>query len=112
MARLAKLVPDLLDEEQKRLYETITAGPRADGRQSFQLVDGAGALEGPFNAMLLRPALGSALQALRGAVKRGRHRRDASPLRRVAPRRDESRAGTSHLLGCGAVQVVFGFTPR
>jgi 4-carboxymuconolactone decarboxylase len=42
MARLAKLLPDL-DEEQKRLYETITAGPRPDGRQSFQLVDGAGA---------------------------------------------------------------------
>jgi 4-carboxymuconolactone decarboxylase len=44
MARLAKLSPGLFDEEQKRLYETITAGPRADGRQSFQLVDGAGAL--------------------------------------------------------------------
>src|ERR1700682_1247377 len=69
MARLAKLLPDLLDEEQKRLYEAITAGPRADGRQSFQLVDGAGALEGPFNAMLLRPALGSALQALGAAVR-------------------------------------------
>jgi len=32
MARLAKLSPGLFDEEQKRLYETITAGPRADGR--------------------------------------------------------------------------------
>src|SRR6266851_3692842 len=36
MARLAKLLPDLLDEEQKRLYETITAGPRADGRQPWR----------------------------------------------------------------------------
>jgi 4-carboxymuconolactone decarboxylase len=69
MARLAKLPLDLLDKDQKRLYETITAGPRGDGRQSFQLVDGAGALEGPFNAMLLRPALGSALQALGVAVR-------------------------------------------
>jgi 4-carboxymuconolactone decarboxylase len=69
MARLEKLSPDLLDEDQKRLYDTITSGPRATGPRPFQLVDRAGALEGPFNAMLLRPALGSALQALGIAVR-------------------------------------------
>ena len=69
MTRLAKLPPEALDEDQKRLYDAIAGGPRAAGRQAFRLVDGAGALEGPFNAMLLRPALGSALQELGAAVR-------------------------------------------
>jgi 4-carboxymuconolactone decarboxylase len=69
MERLAKLPPEVLDEDQKRLYEAITAGPRASGRQAFQLVDRDGALEGPFNAMLLQPAVGAALQALGAAVR-------------------------------------------
>jgi 4-carboxymuconolactone decarboxylase len=69
MARLPKLFPDLLDQDQKALYDKITAGPRASGRQPFPLVDNVGALEGPFNAMLLQPALGSALQALGAAVR-------------------------------------------
>jgi 4-carboxymuconolactone decarboxylase len=68
MARLAKLSPEGLDDDQKRLYEAITAGPRSSGR-AFPLVDRAGALEGPFNAMLLRPALGSALQSLGAAIR-------------------------------------------
>ncbi len=67
MARLPKLPPGALDGDQKRLYEAITAGPRGGG--PFELVDSAGALEGPFNAMLLQPAVGSALQALGAAVR-------------------------------------------
>jgi 4-carboxymuconolactone decarboxylase len=67
MARLPKLPAEALDEDQKRLYEAITAGPRSRG--PFPLVDSAGGLEGPFNAMLLQPALGSALQALGAAVR-------------------------------------------
>jgi 4-carboxymuconolactone decarboxylase len=69
MTRLPKLPPDALDQDQKRLYDAITGGPRAAGRQAFPLTDGAGALAGPFNAMLLRPALGSALQELGAAVR-------------------------------------------
>lgn len=69
MARLAKLSPEDLDDDQKQLYEAITAGPRSSGRPAFPLVDRAGALEGPFNAMLLRPALGSALQSLGAAIR-------------------------------------------
>ena len=69
MARLEKFVPAILDEDQQRLYEAITAGPRSSGPQHFQLVDGAGGLAGPFNAMLLQPALGSALQALGAALR-------------------------------------------
>jgi 4-carboxymuconolactone decarboxylase len=69
MARLEKLTPHLLDEDQQRLYAAITAGPRSAGPQHFQLVDAGGGLAGPFNAMLLRPELGSALQALGAALR-------------------------------------------
>ncbi len=69
MARLAKLSPEDLDAGQKELYAAITGGPRSTGRPAFPLVDQAGALEGPFNAMLLRPALGAALQSLGTALR-------------------------------------------
>jgi 4-carboxymuconolactone decarboxylase len=67
--RLAKLTPDELTGEQRALYDTITGGPRGQGRQVFALTDETGALAGPFNAMLLHPPLGSALQALGSAVR-------------------------------------------
>jgi 4-carboxymuconolactone decarboxylase len=66
-ARLAKLAPAALDEEQRSVYEEIAGGPRASG--PFRLVDSAGALEGPFNAFLLQPRLGRALQGLGAAVR-------------------------------------------
>src|SRR5229473_5056343 len=114
MARLAKLSPGLFDEEQKRLYETITAGPRADGRQSFQLVDGAGALEGHGGAFrahhpdrVLRH-LGASASRLPGGrpgpVTRGAPgRRETLPAAGtgVAPAHYAGwrHAGTSHLPG-------------
>ena len=66
-ARLAKLPPAALDEQQRGVYEEIAGGPRASG--PFRLLDSAGALEGPFNAFLLQPRLGHALQALGAAVR-------------------------------------------
>ena len=69
MARLEKLVPAVLSAEQKQLYQVITAGPRGSGAQPFRLADPTGALEGPFNAMLLAPAVGAALQALGAAIR-------------------------------------------
>lgn len=68
-ARLPKLPPGSLDGEQRRLYQAITGGRRAQGPQLFRLADEDGGLEGPFNAFLLQPALGSALQALGAAVR-------------------------------------------
>ena len=68
-ARQAGLTPGELDVEQRALYDSITGGPRGQGPQLFALVDPTGALEGPFNAMLLSPPLGSALQALGSAVR-------------------------------------------
>jgi 4-carboxymuconolactone decarboxylase len=65
--RLATLAPATLDGEQRALYDAITAGPRAGG--PFVLTDSGGGLVGPFNAMLLSPPLGEALQALGAAVR-------------------------------------------
>jgi 4-carboxymuconolactone decarboxylase len=67
--RIKKLAPSSLDGEQRALYDAIAGGRRAQGPQLFRLTDADGCLEGPFNAFLLQPRLGSALQALGSAVR-------------------------------------------
>jgi 4-carboxymuconolactone decarboxylase len=67
--RIPKLEPPALDDDQRSLYDAIAGGRRAQGPQLFQLTDAEGRLEGPFNAFLLQPRLGSALQALGSAVR-------------------------------------------
>jgi len=67
--RLDKLEVGALSSQQQALYAELTGGPRSQGRQSFSLTDEAGRLEGPFNAMLLSPRLGGALQALGAEVR-------------------------------------------
>ena len=68
-ARLPKLAPAALDDEQRALYDAITGGRRAQGPQLFGLADPQGRLAGPFNAFLLQPRLGSALQALGSCIR-------------------------------------------
>ena len=68
-ARIPKLPPASLDDEQRSLYQAIAGGRRAQGRQLFRLADEEGRLEGPFNAFLLQPRLGWALQALGSSVR-------------------------------------------
>ncbi len=68
-ARIPKLDPASLSDEQRSLYDAIAGGRRAQGPQLFRLADADGCLEGPFNAFLLQPQLGSALQALGSAVR-------------------------------------------
>jgi 4-carboxymuconolactone decarboxylase len=68
-ARIPKLEPSALDEDQRSLYDAIAGGRRAQGPQLFRLADAEGRLEGPFNAFLLQPRLGSALQALGSSVR-------------------------------------------
>lgn len=70
-SRLPKYAPAALDEAQRSLYDAIAGGRRAQGPQVFRLLDDEGRLEGPFNAFLLQPELGSALQALGSAVRYG-----------------------------------------
>jgi 4-carboxymuconolactone decarboxylase len=69
MERLPRLHPPFDNEDQQRLYATITSGPRGGSQQPFALVDDVGALVGPFNAMLLQPGLGVALQELGAALR-------------------------------------------
>jgi 4-carboxymuconolactone decarboxylase len=69
MPRLAKLSPASLDDDQRAVYDAVAGGPRAAGPQLFRLVDDDGGLEGPFNAFLLQPRLGMALQAVGSAVR-------------------------------------------
>jgi 4-carboxymuconolactone decarboxylase len=69
MRRLPKLLPGTLTDEQRRLYDIITAGPRGQGRGRSSLTDGDGGLEGPFNAMLTQPSIGMALQSVGAAVR-------------------------------------------
>ncbi|MFT4210501.1 MAG: carboxymuconolactone decarboxylase family protein [Microbacterium sp.] len=67
--RLRRLRPSDLDEDQRAVYRSITGGARAVGPQLFELVDGEGCLNGPFNAMLVAPRVGEPLQALGAAVR-------------------------------------------
>ena len=67
--RLRKLSPAELDEDQRAVYGAVAGGRRAHGPQLFRLVDADGGLEGPFNAFLLQPKLGFALQSLGAAVR-------------------------------------------
>ena len=69
MSRLPRFSPHELDNDQRRLYTAITAGDRAQGPQFFRLTDDEGRLEGPFNAMLLNPPIGDALQQLGAAIR-------------------------------------------
>jgi 4-carboxymuconolactone decarboxylase len=69
MSRLPRPTPDQLDDEQRRLYEAITSGSRANGPWTVPLADADGRLAGPFNAMLLSPAIGDALQRLGAAIR-------------------------------------------
>ena len=69
MTRIRLHIPSQLDDRQLELYRGITGGSRAQGPQHFALVNDDGSLAGPFNALLLAPALGDALQQLGAAVR-------------------------------------------
>ena len=71
MSRIPRLAPNELDEDQQRLYAAITAGDRGKQPQFLKLTDSEGRLEGPFNAMLLNPTIGDALQRLGAAIRFG-----------------------------------------
>lgn len=67
--RLPLLAPASLTDRQRVLYGDIADGPRAAGPQHFALKNPDGSLAGPFNALLLVPALGDAIQSLGAAVR-------------------------------------------
>lgn len=67
--RLVRPSPDALTAEQRALYDLIVGGRRSSGPQALSIADDEGRLVGPFNAMLLVPSLGHALQSLGVAVR-------------------------------------------
>jgi 4-carboxymuconolactone decarboxylase len=69
MNRIPLLGPNDLDESQSRLYSDILSGRSAGAVGAVSLVDDDGHLAGPFNAMLLNPHLGMALQELGTAIR-------------------------------------------
>jgi 4-carboxymuconolactone decarboxylase len=69
MTRQPRFRPDDLDPERRALYDAIAHGPRSTGRQGSALTDADGVLRGPFNAFLLSPAVGDALQQVGAAVR-------------------------------------------
>lgn len=71
MTRQPRFRPEQLTGDRRALYDAITAGPRSQEPQLFRLTDDAGVLRGPFNALLLSPRLGDALQRLGAAVRYG-----------------------------------------
>jgi 4-carboxymuconolactone decarboxylase len=69
MTRHAPVPPSRLEGEALALYEQITTGPRASGPQHFSLTHPDGSLAGPFDAFLLNPRLGQALQDVGAAIR-------------------------------------------
>lgn len=61
--------PEELAEDQRRVYDSITTGPRASAKRISPLMDDDGRLHGPFNPMLLSPTLGAALQSTGAAIR-------------------------------------------
>jgi 4-carboxymuconolactone decarboxylase len=67
--RLPWYEPDQLDAVASDLYDRITGGPRAQAPRAFPLADEHGRLHGPFNAMLVSPEVGEAVQELGAAIR-------------------------------------------
>ena len=67
--RLEPIAPGSLDGDQRALYDAIVGGPRASVPHVFRLVEDDGTLVGPFNAFLLQPRVGQALQELGAALR-------------------------------------------
>jgi alkylhydroperoxidase family enzyme len=67
--RLPWYAPHELDERARELYDRIAGGPRAQGPRAFDLADEHGRLHGPFNALLISPEVGSAVQELGAAIR-------------------------------------------
>jgi 4-carboxymuconolactone decarboxylase len=62
--RVHWFLPEELDEQQRAYYDALIGGPRGKGP-----VDDLGRLQGAFNARLLDPPVGTAIQRLGAAVR-------------------------------------------
>jgi len=69
VSRIPPFDRDGLDEPQSQLYGAIVGARNSGAVGAVLLVDANGHLGGPFNAMLLNPGLGMALQELGTAIR-------------------------------------------
>jgi 4-carboxymuconolactone decarboxylase len=69
MSRLPQLSPHVLRPDQREVYDAIAGGPRASGRQLFELTAADGSLNGPFGVMVQAPSVGLQLQELGSAIR-------------------------------------------
>ena len=69
MSRISDIIPDSFTEAQQRLFRSITAGKRGEGRDPEDLLNSEGGMTGPFNAWLRSPVLGDAAQRVGEAVR-------------------------------------------
>jgi len=60
-----------MNDDQRTVYEAIVEGPRSKGPQVVDIVDAQGRLEGPFNALLMHPKIGMAVQGVGAALRYG-----------------------------------------
>jgi len=67
--RLAWPTPAQLSADRLEVYRAIVGGPRSTSAALFHSLDADGRLEGPYNAMLVSPRIGLAMQALGAAVR-------------------------------------------
>lgn len=99
MTRLRRLTPAELTEDQRRLYDVFASTGRIDSRVPFPPIGPDGALEGPFNAMLYSPALGTALQSIGKQIRAASTLSDRSrelAILTVAAGRDSVFEWTAH----------------
>ena len=107
--RIRPRTPVELSDDERVLYTAITGGRRARGPQHFALTRADGSLQGPFDALLLSPPVGGAMQELGAAIRYGtqldgRAREIAILL--VAARHDSAFERESH----EAIARAIGFT--
>jgi 4-carboxymuconolactone decarboxylase len=69
MTRLHRMARDTLAGDKLELFDRLAGAERPAQRARFRRVGPDGALEGPFNAMLLSPALGRAMSEFGGQVR-------------------------------------------
>ncbi len=64
--RLPPLTPEMMNDEQRALYQTLNSGDRA---KNASLTDARGALVGPYNSWLYSPYVGDRIQQLGDALR-------------------------------------------